>query len=137
MIKVFFISILIFIGNYMLYLLLRSKAEERVHAKLKIANHEFDNKNSILQRQIADLELQRQKFETQKCEAHAEVNQKEEKVRTYYQQAVAIAEEAKKIREEAKNKVAEIEQRYSKLQHELYCARQRSKKLEKQIKPVL
>ena len=72
-----------------------------------------------MQRQIADLELQSKKFETLKREAQAEVQQKEERLRNYYQHVVAISEEAKKIREEAHNKVALIEQRYSKLQHEL------------------
>lgn len=137
MIRILLVSILIFIGNGMLYFILKAKAEDKVNAKLKIANEEIKNKNAILKMQIADLESQKQKFEIWKHEANAEINQKNEKAHHYYQQAVTIAEEAKKIREESNYKIVIVEQRYSKLQHELYCARQRSKKLEKQIKPVL
>ncbi len=135
--KIIIILLIVILAIYWCYILFKTEVNEKVNAVLEVENKKLSEQRLFLQQQELTMKLNKQEFTRLEQVKLLELRQKKEELDRQHQQSIATFKEAEKIRDNANAKINLLEKRISQLQHELYCARQRSKKLVKQAKTVL
>ena len=136
-IKVIIISLIIILAIYWYYILFKAEVNKKVSEVLEAENKKLDEQRFFLHQQELTMKLRKQEFSQLEQAKLSELHKKKEELDGYHQKSISIFKEAEEIRDSANTKIVLLERRISQLQHELYCARQRSKKLVKQAKSVL
>jgi flagellar motor component MotA len=135
--KIIIIFLIIILAIYWYYILFKAEVNKKVSVVLETENKKLNEQRFFLQQQELSIKLRKQEFAQLEQVKLSELHKKKEELDRYYQKSFSNFKEAEEIRDNANEKIALLEKRISQLQHELYCARQRSKKLVKQAKIVL